>query len=126
MLGLSACSSAQSENTQPNGSRNISPQDVPQLLANGASLIDVRNAEEWNDGHLSMARHLPIADFEQQARALNLARDTSIVLHCKSGGRASRAAEILQDLGYSDIAVVKPGGFSQLLEAGLSQASEKP
>ena len=120
LVGLHACAPAQSDSA--NAVRSITPQQAREQVDRGAVLLDVRSEEEWQQGHLQAARHVPISRFAEQVASLEMASNTPIILHCRSGGRASQAAEILQDLGYSRLAVVKPGGYSELLDAGLIPA----
>ena len=112
-----ACSQAQPGDGSP---QIIHAGQAKQWIEQGALMLDVRSSEEWQQGHLRIARHLPMTQFETLAGQLEINKDTPIVLHCRSGGRASRAAKILQKLGYSQIAVVKPGGYSELRQAGFA------
>jgi rhodanese-related sulfurtransferase len=89
-----------------------------------AVLVDVREKEEWDDGHLRDARLLPLSVLEQGVRKEDLAKvlpkDKVIYLHCAAGGRCVRAAAILKKQGY-DVRPLKPG-FDALLEAGFPGA----
>ncbi len=86
-----------------------------------AVLVDVREKEEWEDGHLRDARLLPLSVLEQGVREDDLARilpkDKVIYLHCAFGGRCVQAAAILKKQGY-DVRPLKPG-FDALLDAGF-------
>lgn len=91
-----------------------------------ALIIDVREKEEWDDGHLRDARLLPLSALEQGVRKEDLARvlakDKVIYLHCAAGGRCLQAAAILRKHGY-DVRPLKPG-FDALLEAGFPTAQK--
>ncbi len=125
LLALTACNEPGPSAANPTTIREVKPDQAVPLVNAGAVLIDVRSDREWQDGHLWAARHLPIDALEQNKVELDLTRNTPILLHCKSGGRAGRAARMLEQQGFSDITVVKDGGFAQLRDAGLTQAPQK-
>jgi rhodanese-related sulfurtransferase len=89
-----------------------------------AVLVDVREKNEWDDGHLRDARLLPLSVLQQGVRKDDLARalpkDKVIYLHCAAGGRCVQAAAILKKQGY-DVRPLRPG-FDDLLEAGFPSA----
>lgn len=105
------------------------PAEVKQRVASGkAVLVDVREPEEWKEGHLAVAVLLPLkqlktdsasADFESQL-AKSLAKDKIVYAHCKAGGRCLLAGEILKQAGY-DVRPLKQG-YEELLELGFEKA----
>jgi rhodanese-related sulfurtransferase len=86
-----------------------------------AVLVDVREPEEWNEGHLSGARSLPLSVLEKGVKPdaiANLLPKTKIIyVHCLAGGRCLEAADILAPLGY-DVRPLKPG-YKALVSAGF-------
>ena len=86
-----------------------------------AVLVDVREPEEWNEGHLSGARSLPLSVLEKGVKPdalANLLPKTKIIyVHCLAGGRCLEAADILAPLGY-DVRPLKPG-YKALVAAGF-------
>jgi rhodanese-related sulfurtransferase len=86
-----------------------------------AVLVDVRETDEWNEGHLSGARSLPLSVLEKGVKPESLTnllpKNKIIYVHCLSGGRCLKAAEILQPLGY-DVRALKPG-YPALVAAGF-------
>jgi rhodanese-related sulfurtransferase len=75
------------------------------LEQNRAILIDVREQEEWDEDHLSCARLIPITQLTQNIPD-DLPSDKKIYVHCRRGGRAKQAAELLQ-LRYEDVVPLK-------------------
>ena len=77
----------------------------------GAVWVDVREADEWQEGHLPGAVHVPRGFLE--SRIENVAPDKSqpIVLYCASAARSAFAAKSLGDLGYTDVHSLA-GGFT--------------
>lgn len=72
-------------------------------------IIDVRSEEEYADGHIPGAKHIPYTDIPYQLDELRDAKD--IYLYCKMGGRALAAANYLRDLGWTNIVCVHQGGM---------------
>lgn len=89
-----------------------------------AVLVDVREADEWKDGHLSDARHLALSDLKAGVPADKLKKalppGSVVYLHCASGKRCLKAADLLKDKGY-DIRPLK-AGYEDLLKAGFPKA----
>lgn len=89
-----------------------------------AVLVDVREPEEWEQGHVAGAKLLPLSELEKgvdaQALARVLPKDKIIYCHCLAGGRCLDAATILARLGY-DVRPLKPG-YPQLEKAGFPTA----
>ncbi len=77
------------------------------LRSNGVAVIDVRNATEWEAGHLPGATHLPLGYLPD--RLNDLPRDQPIVVHCQGGGRSAIAASLLQARGFRNILNFAPG-----------------
>ena len=68
-----------------------------------AVLIDVREEKEWKQGHLKVAKLLPLSHLERGVSKERLEeflpKDKIVYLHCASGARCIDAAELLTDLG---------------------------
>jgi rhodanese-related sulfurtransferase len=63
-------------------------------------IIDVREREEWDAGHLAEATFMPLGDLEQRRNELDPTAPVMIV--CRSGRRSLLAAEYLHRLGFKD------------------------
>ena len=85
----------------------------------GVNVVDVRTEREWAEGHLSAARHMPLSTLDHALPGSELGRDAPLLLHCKTGGRASRASRAFVAAGFTDIRVLKPGGYAELAATGL-------
>ncbi len=84
------------------------------LIKQGALIIDVRSTEEYADGHLPYALHIPYEEIEQQFAQLELRKDRSVVLYCRSGNRSGIAYQTLENSGYT--ALHNGGGLNALLK----------
>ena len=78
-------------------------------------IIDVRTAEEFAAGHFPGAINIPHEDIIQGIRALNVDKDQTILLYCRSGDRSDQAEIKLQSSGFSGAKNV--GGLKALLAA---------
>ncbi|WP_458412518.1 rhodanese-like domain-containing protein [Schinkia sp. CFF1] len=73
-----------------------------------AQLIDVREPNEFDAGHILGARNIPLSQIRM--RKIEIRKDQPVYLYCQSGMRSSQAAGVLKRLGYKDISHLK-GGF---------------
>jgi molybdopterin/thiamine biosynthesis adenylyltransferase/rhodanese-related sulfurtransferase len=66
----------------------------------GAAWIDVREQDEWDEGHLPGAVHVPRGNLESRIEGVVPDKGTPVVLYCASASRSAFAAESLLQLGY--------------------------
>ncbi len=94
------------------------------LASKEAVLIDVRELNEWNEGHLEDARLVPLSDIRDPQKRINATKDLSkeeiIYCYCRSGKRVFIATHYLTEEGY-DIRPLKDG-YKALLSAGFENA----
>jgi phage shock protein E len=90
------------------------PAQAKQLIANGATVLDVRTPDEYKDGHLEQATNLPIQGFDVGAVDKLVGGDKTkpVVVYCAKGGRAQKAKDALDAAGYTH--VVNGGGYDDL------------
>ena len=79
--------------------------------------IDVRSAEEFNDGHLQDSINIPHDQIVERIKAVSPDKDAPINLYCRSGRRAEVALTELKKAGYTN--VTNHGGYEDLLKKGL-------
>lgn len=75
-----------------------------------AQLIDVREPNEYNGGHILGARNIPVTQMKQRMKEIRA--DKPVYLYCQSGLRSGRAAQMLYRKGYRDIYHLQ-GGFKK-------------
>ena len=104
---------------------NLSPSQAKDEMANGATLIDLREAEELKQsGKIPGSVHAPRGMLEFYADASlpyhkpEFDKDKRIILHCASGGRSALAAATLKQMGYQNVAHLD-GGINSWKEAGM-------
>ncbi len=99
-------------------------QEVPVAAAEAAIaqadvLIDVREPDEYRQGHLPGAINMPrgLLEFQLSSQPALEPRDLRVVLYCKTSGRAALAACALHDMGYLNVQSIT-GGFDAWAAAG--------
>ena len=83
--------------------REVTPQEVEALPDGSVTLVDVREASEWEQGHLPGAVHISKSYVEQQIEAAVPDRDSEVILYCGGGFRSALAADALQKMGYTNV-----------------------
>ena len=81
-------------------------------------IVDVREQNEWDAGHIPGAELIPLGTVAQVAAERLPTKDERIVVHCAAGVRSAVAAYQLQQLGYTNVSSMA-GGFSAWRELGL-------
>lgn len=69
----------------------------------GATVIDVRVADQYKEGHIKDAINLPLETIEKDIASKVPKKDTKIVLYCNTGNRSGQAFEKLKKLGYTNV-----------------------
>jgi hydroxyacylglutathione hydrolase len=86
----------------------VSPTDL-----DGVVVIDVRNDNEWNEGHIPSAIHIPLGHLAD--RISEVPQDKRVVVQCQGGGRSSIGASLLQKMGRKNVANLA-GGYKGWVE----------
>ena len=81
-----------------------------------AILIDVREDNEWENGHTIEAVHLSKGILERDIESVVPEKDTEIIMYCGGGYRSVLTAEISQKMGYTNVHSLI-GGYKALLDA---------
>jgi molybdopterin/thiamine biosynthesis adenylyltransferase/rhodanese-related sulfurtransferase len=91
--------------------------DAANAVFDQALFLDVREADEYAQGALPGALHLPRGLLELQVEGRVPDKDRKIVVYCAGGTRSALAAQALGQLGYSDVASMA-GGFNKWKDEG--------
>jgi rhodanese-related sulfurtransferase len=101
------------------------PQQVPTVsvseLPDGATLLDVREDDEWSAGHAPEAVHIPMG--ELAGRLDELPADGPVYVVCRGGGRSARATVYLNANGWDATNV--DGGMKSWHAEGRPMVSEQ-
>lgn len=97
--------------------QEVSTAEAESLRADGAVVLDVREADEFEQGSIPGAVFIPRGHLEAQIESRVGEKSTKIVVHCAGGVRSAFAAKTLGELGYSDV-VSMAGGFNKWKDEG--------
>jgi phage shock protein E len=98
----------------------ISPIEAAAKSKSGeAVILDVREKDEWDEGHIPDAIHMSRGTIELDIEEKVPDSDAMIICHCGGGGRSALAAESLQKMGYKNVRSMA-GGLKAWRAAGLS------
>ncbi|PFG31773.1 rhodanese-like domain-containing protein [Paramicrobacterium agarici] len=96
--------------------REIAVTDLAARAQQGtAAIVDVREADEWQAGHVEGAVHIPMSQFMERESELPDAEELHIM--CHSGGRSARVTQYLEQRGIDAVNV--DGGIAAWQQAGL-------
>ena len=96
--------------------------ELPELMSNGAVLIDVRERHEFEAGHHIDAIHIGKGVIERDIEKQDFSINQKIILYCGGGFRSAIAAKSLTDMGYNDV-ISLWGGWRGILAEGLETKS---
>lgn len=89
---------------------------VHNQLKAGEVILDVRNPDEFSAGHIPGAINVPLP--ELASRQTELKPYKSIYIHCKRGGRAKTAFDLLSSLGFANLVCISDAGMDLWIESG--------
>src|SRR5438093_4361601 len=87
-------------------------------LLGSSVLVDVREEDEWSEGHIPGAVHVPRGFLESRIERLAPDHAQPVVLYCSAGNRSVFAAKTLEELGYENV-VSLAGGYTDWKRNGL-------
>jgi rhodanese-related sulfurtransferase len=100
----------------------ISPEEAANKLQNHeAVIVDVREQDEWDEGHIPHAIHLSRGTIELEIEEKVPDPNAVVICHCGGGGRSALAAESLQKMGYKNVRSMA-GGLKAWKAAGFPTA----
>ena len=104
VMMLAACGQDK-ENDQGAVYVNITAEEAKQIMDSeeGYIILDVREQDEYDAGHIPGAILIPYTQIEAKAEEVLTEKDQLILVYCRSGRRSKIAAEALAELGYTNI-----------------------
>ena len=98
--------------------REVEPAEAEQeIAAGGTVMLDVREPDEYEQGALPGAVHIPRGTLETSVEGRIPDKSSHVVVYCAGGTRSAFAAQTMQELGYTDVASVV-GGFNRWKDEG--------
>ena len=104
MMLLTACGQ-DTEKDQGAVYMNITAEKAKKIMDSeeGYIILDVREQDEYDAGHIPGAILIPYTQIEEKANEMLQDKDQLILVYCRSGRRSKIAAEALAELGYTNI-----------------------
>jgi sulfur-carrier protein adenylyltransferase/sulfurtransferase len=99
----------------------VSAQQVNELLKNNGKspiLLDVRESDEWRQGHLEGALPLPRGFLEIKVESAVPSKDAPIIAYCAGGVRSLLAAKVMKEMGYQNVSSMA-GGYAAWKNGGF-------
>ena len=86
------------------GAPQLGPHAATQTLnADNTVVLDVREANEYQQGHLANAVHIPLGQLSKRIQELEKFRNQTLVTYCRTGNRSNSAARLLRKQGFSSV-----------------------
>ncbi len=105
------------------GGKSVSPQQLTNLVnRENALVLDVREAKEFREGHITGSKNIPFAQLQSKLGELEKSKETPVILVCKMGQHAGAAGRILSTAGFKDVRRLS-GGVSGWKADGLPLVS---
>ena len=108
-LFFTSCANESVKDADDNGENmmyeQISAEDAKEIMDSGEDriILDVREQDEYNEGHISNAILVPYTEIENKAEEILPDKDKLILVYCRSGRRSKIAAESLVKMGYTNV-----------------------
>lgn len=110
LLALAAAASA--------GLPAVNVKQAAALQSSGALLLDVREADEYVQGHAPGSKLIPLGQLAQRLKEIAPFKNQRVVLICRSGRRSAQATALLETAGFSAASNIE-GGMRAWQQAGL-------
>jgi len=106
-------------NDSKNRIREVTVEQTRERMAanKDARLIDVREDNEWEAAHAAGAEHLGKGIIERDIEATVPDKETELILYCGGGFRSALAADVLQQMGYTNVFSMA-GGWKAWKDSG--------
>ncbi len=86
------------------------------LINDGATVVDVREPNEFSAGHLAGAKHIPVGDIDKRLADIPVGK--AVLLYCDAGNKSGKASAALKKAGRDQIFNLA-GGLTAWKQAGL-------
>lgn len=106
IVSLAGCSSREDDDKNTVSYQQITAEEAKSMMDEqpDAVILDVREQDEYDAGHIPGAVLLPVGTINEETAASAIPEtDTVVLVYCRSGNRSKTASQALADLGYSRI-----------------------
>jgi rhodanese-related sulfurtransferase len=87
----------------------LAPQDVIRLMNQGATVLDLRAAEAFAEGHINGARHFDAVQIAGAGEALKKYKERPLIVYCDRGATAAAAVRTLVQQGFTKVFNLRGG-----------------
>ena len=105
VLGILLCACTDTKENKEAVYMNITAEEAKKIMDTESEyvILDVRTEEEFAQGHIPGAMLIPDYAIREEAESSLPDKDALILVYCRSGRRSKNAAQILAELGYTNI-----------------------
>ena len=101
------------------GVPNLTPNEAVILMnRNPVLILDVRDEAEFATGHISNAKHIPVAELESRIKEIQKYKDKPVIINCQAGMRSAKACAVLRKLEFTQLHNLQ-GGLNAWTQAKL-------
>lgn len=92
------------------GIKQLTPAEVTHLMnREGAVLLDIRNASEFNNGHIINSINVPNTELADRQESLEKHKQKTVIVYCEHGNTSDKAARSLKASGFENVCSLKGG-----------------
>ena len=91
------------------GGPELAPADAVRLINDGATVLDVRSATQYANGHIVGARNLPLNELGAKLDSVSKKKDRPVLVYCEMGNTSAKAAATLRQAGFAQVLNLKGG-----------------
>ena len=107
LLLITGCGKEENMSNKSSGEvitiNKVTCDEMKELVKDGAILIDVRETNEYDEGHLDNSINISYTVIGDKIKDITTDKESKIVVYCKSGARSNKAYNTLKSLGYNNI-----------------------
>lgn len=101
------------------GVPNLTPNEAVLMMnRNQVLILDVRDEAEFAAGHISNAKHIPVAELGSRIKEIQKYKNKPVIVNCQGGVRSSKACNILRKLEFTQLNNLQ-GGLNAWTQAKL-------
>lgn len=104
--------------------REISASDLSTIIERGGFVVDVREPDEYREGHVPSALSVPLGSVQESLDVFR--KPVPVYVICQSGGRSLRACEFLHDAGVTNVVNVAGGTMGYAALGNPLHIAEQP
>jgi len=85
------------------GIQQLRPLEAVRLMDDDALVLDVREAQEYGNGHIRQSVHIPMSALKNRISELDKYKNRKIIAYCRSGSRSNYACKLLKKSGFDQV-----------------------